>query len=95
MPNYYPIRCILIQLAAVCYTIHSYAATFFHLWNKCSDMNQYASVCLLPLSILTHPLISTTAHKYLSDAQICTSMLQSWKLGSKHPLITLRYLFPI
>jgi hypothetical protein len=46
MPNYYPTRSILTQLAEVCYHIHSYAAAVFRLWNKCSDMYQYASVCL-------------------------------------------------
>jgi hypothetical protein len=61
------------------------------------QMFWYVPICfsMLPLSIFTHALISTTAHKYLSDAHICTSMLQWWRLGSKHPLITFRYLFPL
>lgn len=55
----------------------------------------YVPICfsMLHLSILTHAIISTTARKYLSDAQICTSMPHCWRLGSEHPLITLRYLF--
>jgi len=56
-----------------------------------------ALICISMLQYVTFNYTHTCPNKHhckqISDAQICAGMLQRWRLGSKHPLITLRYLF--